>query len=112
MLRILKFDELFQYTCSIFMHNYINDKLPESFQNFFTPLCEPNRTNSFKIDLQKNKFLTNFPSFFLPKIWNSNILGLKTTVNLNSFKNNLKETMIGSYPPASKCKSAFCPDCQ
>ena len=94
------------------MHKYINNKLPESFQDFFTPFSNPNRTHSFQTSLAKKKFLENFPTFFLPVIWNSNSLGLKSTINLGSFKNNLKQLMLGAYPHAIKCNSAFCPDCK
>ena len=93
------------------MHKCINNKLPDSFLNFFTPFSIPNRTHSFKTDKTKNKSLETFPSYFLPKIWNSNSPGLKSTVNLNSFKNNLKQLMLGAYPPVTKCNSAYCPDC-
>ena len=111
-LGILKFSDIFQYNSSIFMHKYINNKLPESFLDFFTPFSNPNRTHSFKTSLAKKKFLENFPSFFLPVIWNSNSLSLKATTNLGSFKNNLKQLMLGAYPPTKKCNSAFCPDCK
>ena len=111
MLGLLKFSDTFQYSSSLFMHKCISNKLPDSFQNFFTPFSIPNRSHSFKNSKAKNKFLETFPSFFLPKIWNSNSPGMKSTVNFNSFKNNLKQLILGSYPPVTKCNSAFCPDC-
>ena len=111
MLGLLKFSDTFQYSSSLFMHKCISNKLPDSFQNFFTPFSIPNRSHSFKNSKAKNKFLETFPSFFLPKIWNTNSLGLRSTVNFKSFKNNLKQLIIGSSPPATKCNSAFCPDC-
>ena len=37
-LGILKFNDMLHYNSSIFMHNFINDKLPNSFRNFFEPL--------------------------------------------------------------------------
>ena len=56
MLDLLKFSDVFQYSASIFMHKCINNKLPDSFQDFFTPFTIPNRTNSFKTFKAKNKF--------------------------------------------------------
>ena len=44
-LGIMKFDELFQLNTCIFMHKYINNKLPES--DMFKPLSEPNKTKNF-----------------------------------------------------------------
>ena len=94
------------------MHNFINDKLPNSFRNFFEPLSEPNRTNSFRISLIKNNFLLSFPTYYIPKMWNSNSNGIKSIVNLKSFKNNLKKNILATYPTATKCNSEFCPDCK
>ena len=110
-LGILKFNDLFQYNCSTFMHKLLNNKLPTSFENKFTPLTQPNRTNSYKLEKLKCKSLSHFPTYLLPLKWNSNCLSLKTTENGTSFKNNLKELILASYPPAVKCNSRSCPDC-
>ena len=42
------------------MQTYTRDALPDSFKNMFTPLSEPNRTNSFKLDRIKNNSLAHF----------------------------------------------------
>ena len=67
----LKFTDLFQYHCSTFMHAYHNNKLPESFKNVFTPLAQPNRTNSYKLEnLKKTTYpitqLTCYPKPGIP----------------------------------------------
>ena len=95
------------------MHNCVNGKLPESFKNFFEPLSAPNRTNGFKTGILKKDYLSKFPTYFLPKTWNDNSIGMKSTINLTSFKHNLKELILGSYPTATKCKNkTHCPDCK
>ena len=50
-LGILKFDDLFKLNCSLFIHKYMNDKVPESFQNVFT--------NSLLVDKTKSKYLSS-----------------------------------------------------
>ena len=111
-LNILKFQDLFNYNCSTFMYNYTSNKLPDSFENIFSPLAVPNRTNSFIIDKTKTKFLEKFPSFFLPKIWNSNSTDIKNSSSLSELKRGLKNNIIASYPPGIRCNSATCPDCK
>ena len=108
----LKFTDLFQYHCSTFMHAYHNNKLPESFKNVFTPLAQPNRTNSYKLENLKKDYLSHHPTYLLPKTWNSNCQSLKDTVNFTSFKNNLKELILATYQPVVKCNSQSCPDCR
>ena len=111
-LGILKFKDLFRVNCSIFVHKYLNGKLPESFVDKFTPFHEPNRTNSLIIGNPKSQSLNSYPTNFLPKIWNTNSLDLKNNSSLNSFKNNLIKTVLSSYPATTKCNSATCPDCR
>ena len=110
-LNILKFDDLFRYNCSTFMHKYIFNKLPPSFENKFTPFAPPNRPNGFIVDGARISFLEQFPAYFLPRIWNENSLENKNLESHTSFKNAIFESLIIEYPPAFKCKSKTCPDC-
>ena len=43
------------------MHNYMNDKLPISFQGMFFPLTEPNRTKSLKLENGKSTAFYGVP---------------------------------------------------
>ena len=110
-LNILKFEDLFKYNCSNFMQKYNSNKQPESFKDMFQPLSEPNRTNGYVIPRIKNKFLDQFPTSFLPKIWNDNSLIQKNIKSSNLFKNSLKKSFIAAYPPMVHCDSASCNDC-
>ena len=111
-LNILKFDDLFLYNCSSFMNKYFLNRLPDSFKNKFPPLAPPNRINGLLVERYKNKFLTQFPAYFLPRIWNGNSLENKLNESHTSFKKSLYESFILAYPPAFKCKSQTCPDCR
>ena len=110
-LNIMKFEDLFKYNCSNFMHKYILNKQPESFKDMFQPLSEPNRTNGYIIPRVKSKFLDQFPTSFLPKIWNENSLNQKHIKSINSFKNSLQKLFISKYPPHVNCESSFCDEC-
>ena len=111
-LNIMKFEDLFKYNCSNFMHKYILNKQPESFKDMFQPLSEPNRTNGYIIPRVKSKFLDQFPTSFLPKIWNENSLNQKHIKSINSFKNSLQKLFISTYPPHVKCESSLCDECK
>ena len=93
------------------MHKYAYSKLPLSFQNYFIPMALPNRTKSFLTEKAKNDFMLQFPTHFLPKIWNDNKPDLKNNSSHSSFKDRLYSSFISNYPPAIKCKDKKCPDC-
>ena len=110
-LNILKFEDLFSYNCSTFMHKYINNKLPASFENMFTPMSEPNRTCGFKLDKPKNNFMFQFPMIFLPKTWNANAQEFKDMNCFSWFKSQLYQSLVVKYPPMYVCADKSCPDC-
>ena len=93
------------------MHKYSYGKVPNSFCNFFNPFSIPNRTKSFVLENPENKFLEQFPNYFLVKEWNSCLLKLKLTESHKSFKNSLQESLISKYPNTVVCKSKSCTDC-
>lgn len=96
-LSILKINDIYKYSCSTFMHKYVNQNLPSSFNGMFQPLSEPNRTKKFVTARPRSKFLEQFPSVHLPKIWNDLSLDLKNTTKLISFKNKLFCDLVAAY---------------
>ena len=60
-------------------------------------MSEPNRTNGYKTDILKTHFLYQFPTFYLPKIWNELTLNLKLTSSYKTFKKEVYEMSIDKY---------------
>ena len=110
--RALKFEDMFKYSCATFMHKYVQSRVPSSFHGFLNALPPPNRTNGFHLDLTQNKFLEQFPTFFLPKIWNKLPLNLKNMESHGCFKREMQTLLLSSYPPEYKCSDKKCPDCR
>ena len=110
-LNILKFNDLFNYNCTLFMHKFAFGKQPESFKDMFTPLGCNNRTGNYIISKYKTNFLDRFPSAFLPKVWNQNSSEIKNCISVLSLKRLLKERFISHYNTQEKCKYIECPDC-
>ena len=96
-LNLLKFDDILKTTAGSLMFQYKNGKLPNSFNNMFIPLAEPNRTMSYRLNIVKNKHLESFPSAYLPRIWNKLETVIKSAPSNNVFKNLLKEQFIQIY---------------
>ena len=93
------------------MHKNFNGKQPESFEGIFNVLPGTNRTKNFQIEILKSNFLAQFPTAFLPRIWNSNSLSMKYLVSHNSFKKSLYQSFVDSYHTRVNCNDPGCPDC-
>ena len=111
-LNILKLDDLFSYNSSMFVHKLNNEMLPVSFEKFLVPLTNPNRSNGYIVDKTKNKFLEQFPNFFLPKNWNNLTLDFKLEASHKTFKKTLVENFIDKYSRVIRCRDRLCVDCQ
>ena len=94
------------------MHKYVTKRQPSSFLDFFNSFPFPNRTKGFHEDKLESTFLSQFPTYQLPKIWNSTFLANKLIESHKVFKKEVYEDCIIKYPPAFKCKSRTCPDCR
>ena len=111
-LKIMKFNDLFKYNCSIFMHKIAFGKHPASFESMFTPLGATNRTGNYHIKIYKSTYLDRFPSAFLPKVWNNNSMDIKRCITLSSLKTLLSDKIISEYKSSQKCQYKNCPDCK
>ena len=109
-LKILKFDDLFDLNAKSFMFKYNKRFLPESFNDMFIPLAEPNRTNSYRLELFKFKLLKSFPNVYLPKIWNSMPHDVKNLSKFTTFKNTVKLEIINQYN-LFYCNNTNCSSC-
>ena len=57
-------------------------------------------------------FNARLPLHSFPKLWNNfNSVALKSTVNPNIFKNNLKTYFLDDLAASVNCNRAFCRDC-
>lgn len=110
-LEILKFKDTYTISILDFMHKYYHSKLPNSFNNMFTSLAEPNRTKSYKLELVKHKSLENFPAAIFPKVWNAIELNIKDIYSPKAFKNEIKMFYLNMYKDFS-CNKHNCLACQ
>ena len=93
-LGLLTVDQTFSFSSCKFMFNYVNGKLPTSFDGIFTPLHNYDRTNSFLLQRVKYKVFERFPSYFLPKCWNEIKNEVKSINSFSQFKSNLLQPFL------------------
>ena len=95
-LNILKFEDLYRYNCLNFMHRYVTNRQPSSFIDFFSPFPNPNRTKGFHEDKLRLVFLSQFPTYQLPKLWNLTCLTNKQIESHKVFKKTVIQlTSVG-----------------
>ena len=92
-----------------FVHKFISNKLPPSFDDFFVKLPNFDRNLSLSLTSVRNKKIRNFPSYAMPLIWNSLPLQTKRITSINTLKKNYAASLISKY--TTKCNNANCFSC-
>ncbi len=110
-LKILKFTDLVLYNSLIFMHKFAFGLQPLTFQNMFHPLGVNNRTGNYRLIKYDLKYFDQFPSIYLPKIWNEHSSCIKHCTSITSVKAILTDKFISQYKTKEFCKFVNCPDC-
>ena len=112
-LGILPILELSDFVKLQVMHDYINGKLPISFENMWQKNYEVNantRRNreKFFTPLIRFKAIENFPIFYYQKLWNEKCDNglLNADLSKKIFSRNLKLIQMVNI-----CKNSNCPTC-
>ena len=117
--KILRFEDLLTYSKLNFMHSYINNTLPGSFDGLW-PLNRDRNVRGATLRNAKDLFVpraclafnARLPLHSFPKLWNNfNNEALKLNTNTNSFKKNLKTYFLDDLASSVHCNRAFCRDC-
>ena len=103
-------NDLLNLNQSYFVHSFIYNKLPPSFNNFFSKLPGFDRNLSLCTTLLKNSQLKLLPSYTLPLLWNSLPLSTKRISSASKFKRTCAEKLFSYY--SSTCSKTNCYSCQ
>ena len=108
--KILKLSDLIKYNEVIFMHKFVNNKLPLSFKNHFVKLNSFERSLGIQLEKVSKASLKVLPSYSMPKSWNSLPLELKRESSMNIFKKTYKKRIFETY--SSSCTKTNCISCR
>lgn len=111
--QILKFSDLHHLQTCLFVHDYKNNKLPASFDNFFTDNTHMNSRNSTNLFRYRprTKFSSQLPKHKFPEQWNSLNNHQKLITSRGNFKKSLKITLQNQYESQTgSCANPLCPD--
>ena len=98
---ILKVTNIYKLQCALFVHDYMHNKLPISFNDSFTKTANPNSrqsSNLFK-HRPRTKFSSRLPKHKFSVIWNSLSHDHHSITSRNIFKKTLKRSFLDNYTP-------------
>ena len=116
---ILKLSDIYQLEVLLFMHDYLNNRLPMSFNNIF-PLNSENanayitrQINMFSLPRTKSRFVDKLPIYQYPALWNKHLLTNTSALELsrNNLKRKVKHAFFNNYSVVVNCKNSSCPEC-
>ena len=111
---ILKVTDIYKLQCALFVHDYMHNKLPISFNDSFTKTAIPNSRQSSNLfrHRPRTKFSSRLPKHKFPVIWNSLSHDHHSITSRNIFKKTLKRSFLDNYTPVDHpCSNPLCPDC-
>ena len=117
-LKILKFEDIFNYNVCTFLHQYSNNLLPSSFDNMFPLMRESDDRNSrdgfynFTISTPNQNNLNSFPRVVFLPIWNGLSSTYQSTVNHKHFKTELTKVLFKKYETFVACDNLLCDECR
>ena len=95
---ILKVTDIYKLQCALFVHDYMHNKLPISFNDSFTKTANPNSRQSS--NLFRHRPRTKFSSRLkFTVIWNSLSHDHHSITSRNIFKKTLKRSFLDNYTP-------------
>ena len=109
-LGVHKFNDLLNINQACFVHKFVNDKLPSSFNNFFDKLPNFERNLSICLPKIRNNQLKFFPSYILPFLWNSLPLETKRITSVSKFKKTYAQSLLTNYN--TTCNKVNCYSCK
>ena len=108
-LGILKNADKITYCQAVFMHQYKNKKLPDSFVNMFQDITNlddlQTRNNDYNFQNKPaiKKYLEKFPTKVMVSSWNYLHIDCKATAEPEEFKSLLKQRILSSYSSEPEC---------
>ena len=112
--KILKLNDLYKLSVALFMQDYLTNKLPQSFRNFFhinnTKYTCTRQNNHIYRTRPRTAYSANLPAHNFPIIWNS--LNLTCQQSRSALKKSLTTKFLDCYPPTITCLNKVCKSCQ
>ena len=114
---ILKLHDLYELESLIFVHDYLTDKLPKSFQgtlprNSDIPNSRDTRqSNLLYVPQYSLRFAQKLPGHILPSLWNDWSKLIPNNLSRGQTKRLIKQNKLQRYPEIVSCNNPRCLEC-
>ena len=116
---ILKVGDQYKYEAMIFMHNFLGNKLPKSFDQVFQlnrdvrEVHETRQSNLIYMKRCDSEFSKRLPLYSIPTLWNQFQVNIHALQDLSIFqaKRSIKKALISVYLDSVRCRNPNCKDC-
>ena len=114
---ILKLKHLYEYQTTLFMLDFINNRLPLSFNSAFQfnhqtqNIHITRQTNLLHITRCKRNFASKLSLYKFPHIWNKWSSMIPNNSSRAQTKDQLKTYFFSAYHSSFKCTYGYCNDC-
>ena len=115
--KLLKLHDIFEYQSLLFTYDYLNNKLPSSFDGKFPTnrdvlnYKDTRQSDNLFVPNFSSKYAQKLPAYHLPKLWNKWIRLLPDSNKRYSIKNSIKSQILQTYQEYVKCNNVKCSDC-
>ena len=109
--------DIFEYQSLLFTYDYLNNKLPSSFDGKFPKnrdvlnYKDTRQSDNLFVPNFSSKYAQKLPAYHLPKLWNKWIRLLPDSNKRYSIKNSIKSQILQTYQEDVKCNNVKCSDC-
>jgi hypothetical protein len=123
-LSILPLSDLITYAKLKFFHSYHFQTIPSAFNGTWHTTLEQRHldgniqqlfnlrnNDDYYLPPSRTAFISRFPFYSLPSLWNNLPLNLKELASKNSFSYNLKKHLIDKLNDHPNCNRLLCPAC-
>lgn len=109
-LELLNIYDLLESNIAEFVAKFLQNKLPDSINNLFSPLNNM-RTKNLRLEKPKYKTYNSFPTVAFPKIWNSLPIEVKSLDSPSAVKKCMKRKFLNNYRNFN-CQKRKCYPCK
>ena len=115
---ILRLNDLYEYQVCLFMHDFLNKKLPQSFDGMFRLNSDiqtehvTRQSDHMNVPRCTSALSGKLPIFNFPIIWNKWSPSLSTCKSISQTKKILKNLILDKYAASLKCNSPYCRQCR
>lgn len=115
--QIFNIKDLYEFQVSLFMYDFVNGKLPRSFDSVFCLNSDiqvshlTRQSNLMYVPRCDSSYSSRLPFYSFPVIWNKWTVKTSSSTSKGHFRRQIKNLILSNYLDVVKCSNHFCKQC-